>query len=62
MVVIAILEANLKYRLVVRTSTVCGREQVSELSRFIYNKGHPKSRETTREFWRSEGEVYIGLV
>ena len=30
---------------------------MSELSRFVYNKGHQKSREPTREIsWRSEGE------
>ena len=30
---------------------------MSELSRFVYNKGHQKSREPTREIsWRLEGE------
>ena len=31
---------------------------MSELCGFVYNKGHQKSRETTREIWRSEGELY----
>ena len=30
---------------------------MSELCGFVYNKGHQKSRETTREIWRSEGEL-----
>ena len=29
---------------------------MSELSGFVYNKGHEKSCETTREIWRTEGE------
>ena len=36
-------------RLVACTSTVCGREQMSKLSAFIYNNGNQKSRETTCE-------------
>ena len=32
---------------------------MSELCWFVYNKGHQKSRETTREIWRSEGELTI---
>ena len=31
---------------------------MSKLSRFVYNKGHQKSREITREIWRSERELY----
>ena len=34
---------------------ICGRERMSELSRIVYNKVHQKSREATREIWRSEG-------
>ena len=30
---------------------------MSELCGFVYNKGHQKSRETTCEIWRSEGEL-----
>ena len=25
----------------------------------VYSKGHQKSRETTREIWRSEGELVL---
>ena len=35
---------------------------MSELCGFVYNKGHQKSRETTREIWRSEGEMCISSV
>ena len=31
---------------------------MSKLSRFVYNNGHQKSREITREIWRSERELY----
>ena len=31
-------------------------ERMSELCGFVYNKGRQKSRETTREIGRSEGE------
>ena len=30
---------------------------MSELWGFVYNKGRQMSRETTREIWRSEGEL-----
>ena len=32
---------------------------MSELSGFVYNKSHQKSRETTHEIWCSDGELYI---
>ena len=38
------------------------RERMSELSGFFYNKSHQKSRETTREIWRSEGEFWNRLA
>ena len=44
-----ITEPGLPVASVVRTSTVCGRERMSELCGFVYNKGRQKSRETTRE-------------
>ena len=54
------VNANLKWRLVVRTCTVCEREQMCEICGFVYNKGHQKSRENIREIWRSEGAfVYV---
>ena len=38
------------------------RERMSELSGFVYNKSHQKSRETTREIWLSEGEFWNRLA
>ena len=35
---------------------------MSELCGFVYNKGHQKSRETTREIWRSEGELVLFAI
>ena len=35
---------------------------MSELCGFVYNKGHQKSRETTREIWRSEGEFILATL
>ena len=35
---------------------VASRQRMSKLSGVVYNKGHQKSRETTREIWRSEND------
>ena len=32
---------------------------MSEFLRFVYDKVNQKSRETTREMWRSEGELIL---
>ena len=52
----------MKWRLVVwYKNTVCGRERMSELSGFVYNKVHQKSREATCEIWRSEGSRWMNF-